>query len=278
MVVAPTALGMAFLHARRALGAGRAAVELSALVLYGYVLERVAILVFASHTYGDAWLAAPLGVPLAVAAVWAAVISSGMAVAARLGFGSPLGRGAAAALLGIVLDLLMEPVAVRVGLWQWTPPGPWLGVPVGNFVGWGVIVGSYTVGAETWCGGGSLAHEAVRRVALGAASVAALVLVGVLWTRLGAERAYEGRGGWVAWAVLLVVTASLGLRGRAPVVGSTPAARLGATPGPLPAAVFLFVATAFAADAAPIGDPVLGLVALGSVLVLLWVLRGSSPP
>ena len=46
----------------------------------------------------------------------------------------------AAALIAISLDLLMEPVAVRLGLWRWTPPGAWLGVPVGNFVGWAVIV------------------------------------------------------------------------------------------------------------------------------------------
>src|SRR5262249_54174299 len=157
-----------------------------------FALERVAILVFASHTYGDVWRVAPLGVPLAVAGVWASVILSAMALASRLGLRSRAGRAVAAALLGITLDLLMAPVAVRSGLWRWTPAGPWLGVPVGNFVGWAVIVGAYTLGAEHWGDGASHASHAARRVALGALSVLSLIAVGLLWTHLGAERTFDG--------------------------------------------------------------------------------------
>ncbi|MCY0683024.1 carotenoid biosynthesis protein, partial [Klebsiella pneumoniae] len=86
---------------------------------YGYALEMVAIHLFGSHTYGTAWLLAPRGVPIAVALVWAAVISSAMALAARTGWHGSGTRAAAAALVAISLDLLMEPVAVRSGLWRW---------------------------------------------------------------------------------------------------------------------------------------------------------------
>lgn len=280
-VIAPLALGLAFLHARRALGPRRAIGELLALALYGYALEWVAIRFFSSHVYGEEWRLAPLGVPVGVAAVWAAVISSAMALAARLGSSSAWSRAVAAALLGVTLDLMMEPVAVRVGLWRWTPPGPWLGVPFGNFVGWAVVIGSYTVGAERWAGDGDLRSEGARRLALGSASVLALVLVGKAWTFVQAERFFTGRKGWAAWAAVLLVTASMRLwRGwsegsevRTPSKAPTLASRLGSAGGALPAAVFMSVATAFAADAAAFGDTAVGIAALGPVVILLVTLR-----
>jgi hypothetical protein len=277
LVAAPLAFALTAVHARRALGTARAAVELLALVAYGYALERTAIAVFASHEYGPAWRAAPGGVPLAVAATWAAVIVAAMALGARL-TRTPLGRAAAAALIGISLDLLMEPVAVRAGLWSWTPPGPWLLVPIGNFVGWAVIVGAWTFGAERWSGAGSLVAQALRRAALGLAAVAALVAVGLVWRGLAAERAFLGAGGWLAWALTLLSACGLALQpaaaGRDSGLGL--AARLGAASGPLPAAVFLLLLVVFAADARLLGDRRLILLALGSTATLAVVARRAS--
>ena len=96
LLVAPLAAALAFLHARRALGSGRAAGELMALAAYGYALERAAMAAFAAHDYPASWRIAPGGVPLAVVAVWAAVISSAMAVAVRRGARSAAARAAAA--------------------------------------------------------------------------------------------------------------------------------------------------------------------------------------
>jgi uncharacterized membrane protein len=277
LVVAPLTFALAAAHARRALGTARAAVELLALVAYGYALERTAIAVFASHEYGPAWRAVPGGVPLAVAATWAAVIVAAMALGARM-TATPLGRAAAAALIGISLDLLMEPVAVRAGLWTWTPAGPWLLVPIGNFVGWAVIVGVWTFGAERWSGAGSFAGQALRRAALGLAAVLALVAVGLLWRALAAERAFLGAGGWLAWALALLATCGVALRpasaSREPGPGL--AARLGATDGPLPAAALLLLLVVFAADARLSGDRRLMLVALGSAATLAVVTRRAS--
>jgi uncharacterized membrane protein len=277
VVAAPAVIALAFLHARRAVGPGRAAVELLALAAYGYVLERVAIAVFASHVYGPAWRLAPVGVPLAVAASWAAVITSAMALAARLAPPSPLARAVAAALLGISLDLLMEPVAVARALWAWTPPGPWLGVPIGNFVGWSVIVGVYTYGAERFAAGESLGGQAVRRCALGIASVAALVLVGLAWQALGAERAFAGGRGWLAVGLLWGAAFTLTRRPPPAVTGSGLAARLGRTPGPAPALVLLLLATLFATDAGMTGDRRLALVAVIALGVLGAAARASVP-
>jgi hypothetical protein len=149
-------------------------------------------------------------------------------------------------------------------------------VPIGNFVGWIVIVAGYGIGAERWAGGGRFAVEAVRRLLLAAAALAALVAVGTVWTRLGMEGALGRRGGWLAWGLVLMTTAALGLRRAPPFEGDTLAGRLGATPGIGPGLVFLAVATAFAAEAALIGDAMIGLVALGTALALLPLLRPSG--
>jgi uncharacterized membrane protein len=276
LVAAPLAFALAFRHAQKALGAGRAAVEMLALVLYGYALERVVIAVFASHEYVPAWRAAPGGVPVAVAVTWAAVIVSVMAQAARVGGASCFGRAGRAALFGIALDLLMEPVAAARGLWAWTPSGPWLGVPLGNFVGWGVIVGVYTFGAERFGDAASLGAQALRRAALGAAAVGALVVVGVAWRSLRAERLFEGgRGAVVAGA--LFAGAVLSARPKAArIAGPGLAARLGRARGPLPAVVPLLLAALFAADAFLGGPPALWPVASVALVALGGAAIGTS--
>jgi uncharacterized membrane protein len=281
LLAAPGAFALAAVHAWRALGPRRAAVELFALVAYGYGLERTAIVAFGSHDYGHAWRSAMGGVPVAVAVTWSAVIVAAMSLASRLARSS-VGRAAAAALIGISLDLLMEPVAVRAGLWSWTPPGPWLDVPAGNFIGWAVIMGAYTFGAERWGASGPLAAQAVRRLALGGAAVGVLLGVGTVWHALGAERLFSGPRGWAACGLLWAATAAMALRPRPSRVnapresaGEPPerglAARLGAAGGPLPASVLLLLTAVFATDAVAQGDARLALVALGSAGVLAAV-------
>ena len=278
LLVAPLAAGLALRHMTLALGLRRAALEFSALVLYGYLLERVAIAVFASHDYGGGWRFAPGGVPLAVAFAWAAVIASSLAVATRRGFAAPGTTALAAALIGTSLDMLMEPVAVRAGLWRWTPPGPWLSVPIGNFVGWGVIVGVYALGAELGRESASQLGLATRRLLLAAGSVAALVLVGLAWQRAGAEAAFKGARGFLAFALVLVAT--LGVRGlrRAPAPDSTTlAGRLGAGSVRLPALALLLLALSFAADAVLLRDATVLSVALCVFLTLVFVLPDLVP-
>jgi uncharacterized membrane protein len=297
LVVAPLAAALAFAHARRALGAPRAAAEMLALAAYGFALEAVAMAVFASHVYDASWRAAPLGVPLAVAAVWAAVITSAMAVAGRRG-GSHGWRAVSAALVAIALDLMIEPVATRAGLWSWTPPGPWLGVPVGNFVGWAVIVGAYAYGASRWAGAGTIAIQAIRRIALAAACIAALVAVGLVWTSLGLERVFEGGRGWAVWAAVLgaalwrvawaevsswggnVGAEPWGLApppdpptGRRATRAALPD-QLVTTPGWKPEAALCVVAVAFAVEAVGIGEPAVTVAALGSLATIALIAAG----
>ena len=276
LLVAPLAFALAFVHARGALGGRRAACELVCLAAYGYALELSAIAVFAAHDYPPAWRLAPGGVPVAVVAVWAAVISSAMAVAVRRGAGSAPARAATAALIAIAVDLVMEPVAVRAGLWRWTPPGPWLGVPVGNFVGWAVIVGSYTLGAERFAGAGGGAPAAARRLALAVGSVLALLAVGALWRAVGAEALFTPRGAWLVWGALVLAAAAAtrGTLRRGDL--TTLAGRLGSAPGPLPGVVLLLVAAPFVVESVRFAEPYLLLVAGASLAVLVLAVRRAT--
>lgn len=268
-VVAPCAAAAVAIHAARSLGWRQAALELGALVAYGFALEKTAMAVFSSHRYAVTWRLAPLGVPIAVAVVWGALILSGLAAAGRRGLASPLGRAAAAAAWGIALDLLMEPVAVRSGLWEWTPPGPWLGVPIGNFVGWAVIVGAYAFGAERWGTSPSLLGQAARRLSLSVGAIALLLAVGLAWGRAGAEALFRGAAGWGVWAALLAGTALLCLAARATLPTTSLATRLGAGSVRLPNAVFMGVAATFAYDAVALGDRTLVLAAAGTLGALV---------
>lgn len=269
--MAPAALFGAWVMGARTLGRRRAAVELVALALYGFMIELVVMRVFGSHSYGSEWLLAPLGVPLAVAAVWAAVILAAMGLAARLGPPSPAGRAVTAAILGIALDMLMEPVAMRSGLWLWTPPGPWLGVPVGNFVGWALIVGLYAYGADqSEPDAASPLAQTLQRLVLATGCLLGVVGVGLIWQRLHLEAAFSGPWGWAPWALSLCLALWAGRGPRSAHDTVTLSGRLAAAPGPA-AWVFLLVAGAFAVNALAVGDRSMALAAAGSSTVLAWL-------
>lgn len=269
LLVAPLVFALLARHARRALGAGRAAVEVLALVAYGFALERVSMSVFSSHEYGPQWRVAPLGVPLAVPLVWAALILSGLALAARLSLRTPLARAGAATLLGLSLDLIMEPVAAAEGLWRWTPPGAWLQVPLGNYVGWAVIVGVYAWGTERFSAPGSLLRQAMWRGLLSFVALASLVGVGLLWRHLGLEGRLPAMAGWLTWGAVCLLTLSLAFRPRWSALGTSLGSRLGVVAGHGPGLVFVVTAAAFATHAVVMGPRELRIAALAALVLLV---------
>ena len=50
----------------------------------------------------------------------------------------------AAVVAVVAIDLVLDPAAVAIGFWEFTPPGVYYGVPVSNYVGW-VISGTVAV-------------------------------------------------------------------------------------------------------------------------------------
>src|SRR5262249_60407739 len=85
-----------------------------------------------------------------------------------------------------------------------TRPGPWPGVPVGNFGGWTIILGVSASGAERWGRADRIRHAAARRLVLGIVSIGVLVAAGLLWRATGAERLFVGAGGWAVGGALLL--------------------------------------------------------------------------
>jgi hypothetical protein len=137
-------------------------------------------------------------------------------------------------------------------------------------VGWTVIVAGYSYGALRFSRDGAAVREALRRLAVAAVSVLALVLVGLAWRGLRAEHLFTGSRGWTLWAAILAAVVATA---RSPAAGLQ---------GRAPAAVLLGLAAVFAIDAATLDEPRLWLAALGSTASLLWVSgrasSGSSAP
>ena len=123
--------------------------ELITAVLFGLLLEEGDILIFGTYSYNRHWLS--LGnVPIAIGLTWAMIIASAMNFSDALGLPSIenlprpksrlatlgwLARGSVApiadAVWAIMLDLSLDAVAIRLGLWAWTIPlnEGWFGVP-----------------------------------------------------------------------------------------------------------------------------------------------------
>ena len=97
------------------------------------------------------------GVPIAVLLGWYGVIHGSFAVARRvldrLSLGESTQRKAlppVAALVGVSLDLILDPAGLDAGLWEWRSDGIYApeiqgangysGVPIINYLGWTVLV------------------------------------------------------------------------------------------------------------------------------------------
>jgi uncharacterized membrane protein len=101
------------------------------------------------------------GVPLAILLGWYAVIHGSFVIARRVSERFRLGEDtkrvtvpALAALIGVGLDLILDPAGLDVGLWEWNKDGAYAGevvgpnghrgVPLVNYLGWISLVGGVT--------------------------------------------------------------------------------------------------------------------------------------
>jgi len=106
---------------------------------YGYLLEYTDMRDFHAYHYNPFNVMLPGGVPLAVSLSWGVIFYAALQTSNMLGFAWQR-RPWLDGLLGLVIDLAMDPIAARLGYWVWTPPGPWLGIPLGNFFGWLAVI------------------------------------------------------------------------------------------------------------------------------------------
>lgn len=130
----------------RYLGAGRGALALIALSVFGYAIESFGVatgLPYGSFFYGDSLGPKLLGlapyilpvsyVPLVIGAV-AATGSRSVAL-----------WSLKSALLLTLIDGVLDPGAASLGFWVWPEGGPYYGVPVSNYLGW-VLSGALASG------------------------------------------------------------------------------------------------------------------------------------
>lgn len=121
---------------------------------------------FGEYTYTSVLGFSVLGVPVSIVAAWIAVIGNGILIADRLllaGFKRSrwaygkrsyhalylLYRAIALAILAVTLDLVLDPVAHAIPLWEWkttdhdlvgiVAPAGFMGIPWSNFIAWGCI-------------------------------------------------------------------------------------------------------------------------------------------
>jgi len=112
-------------------------IELLSAVPFGLLLEEGDIKIFGSYAYNQGFFLKLGSVPLAIALAWAMIITSSMFMSDRLGI-SPRLAPFADAVLAILLDLSLDTIAIRQGLWHWNIPlhAGFFGVPAGNYYGW----------------------------------------------------------------------------------------------------------------------------------------------
>ena len=182
--------------------------------LAGGVAETTCIRWYGLYAYEPDWYLFFDRVPLLVMAIWPFVLHSAWDMSRYL-----LGREhRAVPLLGASIVLadasLIEPIAVRAGLWRWTEPGLFHVPPIG-VIGWAL----FALACLSWW---QRAERRRRPVWTEAATVIAapafthLALLGVWWAALRwvnhAVPSWPAVG--VAWALSIAVTAWL-VRARA---------------------------------------------------------------
>jgi uncharacterized membrane protein len=114
--------------------------RMALLVVASWIAEDSCIRAYGFYFYAPGWSVFVDRVPLAILLIWPIVIHSAWELARRL-----LGTGhrwipLAGALLVWADASMIEPIAVRAGLWRWTEPGLFQVPPIG-ILGWAFYAG-----------------------------------------------------------------------------------------------------------------------------------------
>lgn len=117
---------------------------------YGYIAEYMSV-TSKEHPYwyGEFIVKLPGPVPLAVFLGWGIIIYASILTSHWLGFPRLL-QPFLCGFLAVSVDYVMDPVAVYLGFWTWNPymwdlETQWFGIPWSNFVGWFVVVVTFSL-------------------------------------------------------------------------------------------------------------------------------------
>jgi hypothetical protein len=138
----------------------RVAARLAWLALAAWVGEDSMIRAYGFYSYAPAWSLFVDRVPLLIVAIWPVVVDSAHQLAKRLA-GDGAWRVALAGGAIVLADAsLIEPIAVRAGLWSWSPDvaRPLFDVPPIGVLGWACFAVGAIASSESRAGaGGALA-------------------------------------------------------------------------------------------------------------------------
>ncbi len=130
--------GLLFLCFRHALPFGAPALlKLAASVVFGILLEWATIEQLDAYRYGTQYLFMIDTVPIAAGVGWGVILYSAMYLTDHTNL-NPWLRPVADALLALNIDLAMDAVAIRAGMWDWGKglEHDYFGVPFENFWAW----------------------------------------------------------------------------------------------------------------------------------------------
>lgn len=120
--------------------------QLAAGALFGVLLELATIRQLNAYQYGQ-FLIMVLDVPLCIGVAWGSIIYSAMLFsdATTLNYWE---RPVLDGLLALNIDLAMDAIAIRLGMWDWGRgfSFQYFGVPYANFWAWFWVVSSFSFG------------------------------------------------------------------------------------------------------------------------------------
>lgn len=112
--------------------------ELLSAAAFGLLLEEGDQLIFRTYHYAPDFTLAIDRAPIVIGLTWALILAGAMRITDALGVRRRYAP-AVDSVLAIALDLALEVVAIRMGLWTWVGvplDDGWFGVPAGNFYAW----------------------------------------------------------------------------------------------------------------------------------------------
>ncbi|GIU76722.1 MAG: hypothetical protein KatS3mg004_3809 [Bryobacteraceae bacterium] len=124
------------------LGEGRRRAWLAAAGAGGFLSELIGVrfsALYGRYSYTGVLQPQLAGVPVVMACAWVILISYVKDRSGRLQL-NPWAEVFVGALWMTAIDLAIDPVAtLAVQYWVWHEPGPYYGVPLGNFLGWMLV-------------------------------------------------------------------------------------------------------------------------------------------
>lgn len=113
------------------------------LFAFGFLLEYMGVM-SGNYIYAPEAVMILGHIPLSVTFAWVGIIYSAMLIGERLKLSLWL-RILTTTLIALSLDWGMDPIAVEFGMWTWSHPGDYFGVPGFNFIGWFFIPIAYLI-------------------------------------------------------------------------------------------------------------------------------------